>query len=290
MHRSILCAAAAMCGVLAAPAPAPALDGTAQVKEPTVDVREPGERLAIPGAAPGPDMGGGADYDGPPDWLGDGSMTPLRARDDGALGPDGLRLLVGQMVHGPDGRPLGEVVDLVSETPDGGRGHAVLSIGGFLSDSPRTVALPFDRLHLEVGRGQPRLGTGLEPAAVRDLPAADADATTATTTAGDAAAASGSPGTGSMFGSTHQDRRALWAQRIAMWNTRIESLDLDANPPVAEAWRQVRDTWETAAAADRPDAFRAYSGDLNAALNDLARAWARAAPPQQAQQQEQQQR
>jgi sporulation protein YlmC with PRC-barrel domain len=57
--------------------------------------------------------------------------------------------LIGMTVHGPDGKKLGDIKDLVIDPEEGGVEYAVLEFGGFAGVGDKYFAVPWEALQLD---------------------------------------------------------------------------------------------------------------------------------------------
>jgi hypothetical protein len=188
MRKVVLAATLLAAAPLPAPIPAPA--ARAQQQGLAESYRSLGEILGARGGAGAVGTGGegaagvtsstgvgvqGADAPGGVGVGGGAKPEPEAAADPAAVrgtlpGSIPPEQALGRDVHGPDGRDVAEVEDVLVDA-GGSVVAVVLDVGGFLGLGERHVAVPLDALRpAEAGGDGPRLALGMTEDQLRALP------------------------------------------------------------------------------------------------------------------------
>ncbi len=131
-----------------------------------------------PAPAPADNMAAAPQQDltaAPADQMAATGSTPATSSEAGFLNasPDQVRAtsLMGKSVYGPDDASIGKVSDLVFEK-DGGTRAALIDVGGFLGMGEKTVAIPFDELHITQAdaAAEPRVTVAMTKDQLEQLP------------------------------------------------------------------------------------------------------------------------
>jgi sporulation protein YlmC with PRC-barrel domain len=131
-----------------------------------------------PAPVPADNMAAAPQHDltaAPADKMAATESAPATSSEAGFLNgsPDQVRAtsLMGKSVYGPEDQSIGEVSDLVFEK-DGGTRVALVDVGGFLGIGEKTVAIPFDELHITQAdaAAEPRVTVAMTKDQLEQLP------------------------------------------------------------------------------------------------------------------------